>query len=191
MVPFFETETAVLLRDLFDQHWLRWAGPPGELMMDPAPTMLGSELQTLLENQGVTVRVIAAEAHWQLGRTENHGGWFARVLERVVKEQTPRNRAEWESCVRHAHVKNQMIQSYGYTPHQHVFGCNPSLPGDLLNEPLHVVPATAGLSEPDFAKALAIRTAARKAVVEVQDDKALRVALSARPRYQSFNPATW
>ena len=75
-----------------------------------------------------------------------------------------------------------MIQGYGYTPHQHVFGRNPELPGDLLNEPLHVVPGTAGLSDDAVARAQAIRTSARHAVIALQDDKALRHALAARPR---------
>ena len=63
-----------------------------------------------------------------------------------------------------------MIQSYGYTPHQYVFGRNPDVPTDLMSEPLHVVPATLGLTEEAIAKSQAIRAAARKAVIETQDD---------------------
>ena len=86
-------------------------------------------------------------------------------------------------------MKNQSIQSYGYTPHQHVFGENPTLPSDLLSEPLHVIAGTAGLSDDAIAKAQAIRCTARQAVVAMQDDKALRLALSARPRVtESFQP---
>eukprot|EP00435_Cladocopium_sp_Y103_P010124 s1396_g2.t1 len=182
MVPFHEQETSALLRRIIEEHWIRWAGPPDNVIMDPAPTMLGEALQAMFERDGSMTNLIAAEAHWQLGRTENHGGWFARVLDKVLQEQGPTDKPTWEICVRQAHVKNQMIQSYGYTPHQYVFGRNPSMPGDLLNEPLHVVPATAGLSDCEIEKAQAIRTAARKAVVELQDDKALRQALLARPR---------
>jgi hypothetical protein len=54
--------------------------------------------------------------------------------------------------VTHSRVKNPMIQSYGYTPHQHVFGKNPN-PSDLMSEPLHVVPATLGLSDEAVARA--------------------------------------
>ena len=60
-------------------------------------------------------------------------------------------------------------------------GC---IPGDLMNEPAQVIPLTASL--PDTAQA--IRTTARKAVMELQD-KALRLALLARPRVAtSFQP---
>ena len=75
-----------------------------------------------------------------------------------------------------------MIQSYGYTPHQFVFGKNPNIPSDLLNEPLNVIAATASLTDEAVAKSHALRTAARKAVVELQDDQSLRRALTARPR---------
>lgn len=111
------------------------------------------------------------------------------MLDRTMAEFMPSNKTEWEECVLHAHVKNSMIQSYGYTPHQHVFGKNPEVPADLLSEPLHVVPATASLSDDAIARTQAVRTAARKAVVETQDDQALRRAYSARPRLnQQFQP---
>ena len=157
VIPFYEVETSALLRKLYSTHWVAWAGPPKELILDPAPTNMGENLQSQMEFEGTNVRQIAAEAHWQLGRTENHGGWFARVLAKIIDEHTPNTREEWEECVRHAHIKNTMIQSYGFTPHQHVFGLNPSLPGDLLSEPLQVVPATAGLTEAALAKAQAVR----------------------------------
>ena len=136
----------------------------------------------MFESLGTSVKLIPAEAHWQLGRTESHGGWFARVLEKVIKEHSPSDKLAWERCVKHAHVKNQMIQNYGFTPHQFVFGKKPTIPGDLLNEPLHVIPATAGLLDSEIQEAQSIRASARKAVVELQDDRALRQALLARPR---------
>ena len=189
MIPFFERETSCLLRQLFDSHWIQWAGIPREVIMDSAQTNLGEAMQSYLDDQGIVVRTIPAEAHWQLGRTEVHGGWFSKVLEKVILEHSPTTREEWEACVRHAHVKNQMIQNYGYTPHQHVFGKNPDIPGDLLSEPLHVVPGTAGLDDSAIAKSQAIRTSARQAVVAMQDDKALRQALAARPRAMlSYQP---
>ena len=75
-----------------------------------------------------------------------------------------------------------MIQSYGHTPHQFVFGRNPRIPSDLLNEPLEVVPATASLHDSAAARSQAIRNTARKAVLDLQDSKSLRSALLARPR---------
>ena len=121
------------------------------------------------EMEGTHVRPIAAEAHWQLGRTERHGGWFEAVLRKLIDQFSPQDQDQWMQCVHHAHVKNQMIQSYGYTPHQFVFGKNPHIPSDLLNEPLSVVAGTASLTDEAVAKSQAMRTSARKAVIELQD----------------------
>ena len=68
------------------------------------------------------------------------------------------------------------------TPSQHVFGVNPRIPENLLDEPLEIVPATASLYQAAIAKQVATRQSARRAVLELQDAKALRLALAARPR---------
>ena len=91
MIPFYEQETSLLLQKLFAEHWIRWAGPPETVVLDPAQTMTGEGMQGFLENQGSNVKLIAAEAHWQLGRTENHGGWFSRILSKVIDEHSPQN----------------------------------------------------------------------------------------------------
>ena len=93
-------------------------------------------IATPTELQGTQVRPMSAGAHWQLGKTESHGGWFARVLDRIIEDHQPSSQEEWLECVSHAHIKNQMIQVHGFTPHQFVFGKNPNTPEDLLNEPL-------------------------------------------------------
>ena len=189
VLPFFESETSQLLRNLYSENWRRWAGPPKEVVLDPAQTNLGDPLQSPIELDGTLVKTTAAEAHWQLGRTERHGGWFKRVLQKVIEQHSPTSREEWLECVQHSHVKNQMIQSYGLTPHQFVFGRNPEIPGDLLNEPLHIVPATAGLTDQAIAKTQALRSSARQAVLALQDDQSLRRALLARPRVSAeFKP---
>ena len=182
VIPFFEAETSNLLRSLLESHWISWAGPPSDVILDPAQTNLGEPLVIPLESQGINIRVIAAEAHWQLGKTENHGGWFARVLQRVIDDHSPSSKEEWLECVHHAHIKNAMIQHHGFSPQQYVFGRNVDIPSDLLNEPLRIVPATASLTNAAIAKSQEMRNSARKAILELQDSRALRSALAARPR---------
>ena len=46
----------------------------------------------------------------------------------------------------------------------------------VVDEPLEIVPATASLYEEQVAKSVAIRQVARKAVLEMLDDKALRLS---------------
>ena len=139
VVPFFETETSTVLRKLYLERWVQWAGPPREVILDPARTNLGKAMVEPTEVEGTHIHVTAAGAHWQLGKTEVHGGWFGRVLAKVLEAQNPQNKEDWLECVVQAHVKNQMIQSYGFTPSQRVFGKHPDIPGDLLNEPQPVM----------------------------------------------------
>ena len=189
MIPFCETETASVLRKLFTDHWTSWAGSPKEVVLDPAKTNVGDPMVVPAEMEGTHVRPIAAGAHWQLGKCETHGGWFNRVLEKLLDEFSPSTKEEWLECVAHCHVKNQQLQVHGFSPYQFVFGRNPHIPQDLLNEPLQVVPATASLTDESIARAQALRTSARSALIQMQDDRALRVALLARPRTAVvFNP---
>ena len=109
-------------------------------------------------------------------------GWFERVLKKVLDEHSPSTKEEWLECVIQAHVKNQMIQNHGVTPCQYIFGRNPDIPSDLLSEPQSIIATTAATHDEAIAKSQAIRTSARKAVLELQDNRTLRVALLARPR---------
>ena len=184
MVPFFENETAQLLRNIYNTRWRAWAGVPVEVLVDPAKTNLGEAMVDPTEQEGTTVLQTAGEAHWQLGKTEVHGGWFAKILQKIIDQVSPQNKEEWLECVAQAHAKNELIQVYGMSPAQHVFGRNPRIPTDLLQEDPNPVAATCPLYDEQSARRQSIRTAARKAVIDVQDSNALRRALAARPRVE-------
>ena len=63
------------------------------------------------------------------------------------------------------------------------------IPSDLLDEPQAVAPATVSLHDHAIEQAQQIRTTARKAVLDLQDDRAMRRALMARPRVtRDFKP---
>jgi hypothetical protein len=143
IIPFFETETGKLLWHLPKEHWIALVGPHKERVLDPKETKLnfGEPLVVPLEQLGARVRPTAAEAHYQLGKVESHGGWFERVLKKVLDldEHSPQSREEWLECVTQSHVKNAMIQNHGVAPHQFVFGRNPNVPSDLMSEPQSAV----------------------------------------------------
>ena len=75
-----------------------------------------------------------------------------------------------------------MLTQQGLSPYQHVFGRNPRVPQDVLQETPDVVSGTAPFHDSSFAKSQAVRTAARVSLVQAQDDQTLRTALNARPR---------
>ena len=85
-----------------------------------------------------------------------------------------------------------MISQSGASPCQLVFGRNPRIPQDLLQEEPHVAASDAVETDDHFGQTHAIRQAARKAVLSCQDDQALRAALKARPRTQvDFQSGDW
>ena len=181
MIPIFKKESSEVIRHAFMERWVSWAGMPTEIVCDPAKHVADA-LTVPLEQQGTTVKITAGDAHWQLGKVEVHGGWFNRVLKKTISELAPQNQSQWLECVHAAHCKNQLIQVYGMTPSQFVFGANPRIPENLLDEPLEVIPATASLYQDAIARQVKIRQAARRAVLDLQDCKSLRLALAARPR---------
>ena len=75
-------------------------------MLDPARANLGKGFTEPLEAMGVHVSQTAAGVHWQLGKTEVHGGIFCRVFERVLEQRNPSNQGESLQCVTQSHVKN-------------------------------------------------------------------------------------
>eukprot|EP00434_Breviolum_minutum_P004560 symbB.v1.2.004023.t1/scaffold227.1/size261201/9 len=193
MAPIFTRETGELLKGVFRDSWLTWAGPPVHLITDPSKPNLSQELQQFCENHGINMSHIAADAHWQLGKTERHGHWFEQILERIMDEVRPQSAEEFVDCVTQAQVaKNSLISVSGASPYQLIFGKNPRVPQDLLQEEPHLVASEAVMIDSVFERSQRIRSAARKAVLEAQDDRALRQALRARPRpHREFQSGDW
>ena len=192
VIPLFQKENPELIRKTFLERWVCWAGMPEEIVVDPSKPNVGQALTEPLELSGATVHITAADARWQLGKVEVHGGWFQKVLSKVIVDRVPANQEQWQECVTAAHCKNELIQMYGFTPSQYVFGRNPRIAEHLMDEPLKVIPATAPLYEQSIARQVATPHAARLAVMELQDSRSLRLALAARPRVvPDFTPGTY
>ena len=183
VVPLFEQETSDVLKRIFLESWQRWAGSPIEVLVDPAKTNTAEEVFERLEQDGIRISTIAAEAHNQLGKVEKHGHLFEVILQKVIDQVQPKNRAEYEQCVvQTCNAKNELLNQKGLSPCQLVFGRNPRVAGDLLQEQPCPVAATTPLHDEIAERARAIRAQARMALVMSQDDSALRTALNARPR---------
>lgn len=149
--------------------------------LGPARTNLsGSFVDPLELNGKIRVLSTAAEAHNQLGKVEKHDHLFEVVLQNVIDQVQPADRGEFEQCILQAcNSKNEMLNSRGLSPAQHVFSRNPRVLSDLLQDHPDPVAATSPLFDAHAARTQAIRTAAR-----TQGDASLRAALNARPRVE-------
>ena len=109
------------------------------------------------ELEGTHVHVTAAGAHWQFGKTEVHGGWFGRVLSKVLdsKPSDPRSMVRMRSPSSCEKSNDSKLWIY---PQSKSCWKRPDIPGDLLNEPQPTVPNTGSLHDDAIARTYAIRT---------------------------------
>ena len=183
MIPLPKVETGDLIVAALRDRWIAWAGPPQRLVLDPSQPNLSEVLGAFCNNAGVDMRHTAAEAAWQIGKVERHGQWFERIFKRVCDECHPASDAEFQMCLQQTQsAKNSLLTETGASPYQLVFGRNPRVPTDLMQEQPHLPAVDAAEFESVWSRSNAVRMSARKAVLEVHDDRALKAALRARPR---------
>ena len=103
VIPLPGRETGVTLRQAYSQFWLAWARFPNLIVLDPSQPNLSEALCQPCENEGSRVCHTAAEAHWQIGKVERHGGLLATVLDKVLAaEIQPDNEEQWRECLTQA-----------------------------------------------------------------------------------------
>ena len=176
--PFFETETSeVLLRQY--RQWTRAYGRPRGLKVDASRTNLGTTLKRALEADGTQLLDVPGEAHEQVGRVEVHGRSFEDMLAQI----RPSSPAKWLECIHQTmEAKNSLTKRCGYSPFQIAIGRDPELPGDLLQDLPNVVSSSSILHDDVAAHTARIRSNARLAVMQFNDNLATRRALDKRPR---------
>ena len=71
-IPIFRTD-AESLYEAYTSVWTQWAGPCKQLVIDNASALCSEKFAHLMQGQDTHLRVVAAYAHWQVGKTERHG----------------------------------------------------------------------------------------------------------------------
>ena len=153
--------------------------------------MAGEAVLRGCERDGTqVVEVAPGEAHEKLDICETHGGWFERLLARVIEGQQVATKEDWlEAVDAVADGKNRLVRRAGHSPYQWVFGRDPPLPEDLMDSSLSLMTNSAVLNDEEFARRACIRQAARVDTLASKDDRAMRMALDARPRVRiPFQP---
>ena len=136
--PSLKLKTASVLRKLYLEKWVNWAGPPKEVILDPARTNLGKAMvePTELEGTHVFGGPQAGGPLANLVRQKFMVVGFHVCCLKFWNRKSPENKEEWLEWVIQSHVKNQMIQNYGYTPSQfHIWQDDQSLRGALIARP--------------------------------------------------------
>ena len=137
-------------------------------MEDP----VGSKLM-----HGTQLLDVPGEAHEQVGRVEVHGRYFEDMLARVWAQVRPSS-----AFTRPWKPKNSLTRRCRYSPFQIAIGRDPELPGDLLQDLPNVISSSSILHDDVAAHTARIRSNARLAVMQSNDNLATRRALDQRPR---------
>ena len=183
--PVYQTNQEAL-QDAFSRTWLHWAGPPQELVLDGESALCSEEFRNFTQRHSIQTRVVAAYAHWQMGKVERHGGIIQNMLDKYHHDRAITNPQEFEEALYQCcNAKNALSRAKGYTPEILVLGKSSRVPGSIVSEPYG--PAQYLLVNPqaestEFYQQLKRRETARKAFIETDNDQAVRRAMLRRVR---------
>ena len=166
-IPMWKGVKSKDVRAAYRKYWLRWVGTPKRVLTDGG-TEFDVETAEGFERDCTYVSKIAAESPLQNGMCERNGGIWKDVFQKGFEGCQPRNKKEVNELVdRTNESKNSMIRKHGYSPYQHVFGCDLRVRQSLVDRDMNV-PYLSGMLHgvEGYERAQAIRQAARKAMVE-------------------------
>lgn len=165
----------------FQQAWLHWAGPCRQLIIDNESALCAEQFVQKAQEMSILVKVVAAYAHWQLGKTEKHGDILQHMLQKYdhdfqIETEDQFQTALYQCC----NAKNSLARHKGYTPEILVLGKSQILPGSNSQDDLDATQYTAISSTPEgiaFRQQLLKRECARKAFVEMDNNDKIRRAI--------------
>eukprot|EP00435_Cladocopium_sp_Y103_P029622 s3705_g7.t1 len=183
--PVFRTDAETLFETMQD-CWFQWAGPCQQLIVDNMSPICSDQFAAYAQGGNIHLRVIAAFAHWQNGKTERHGDILQHMLEKFDVDQPISNDLEFRQALRLCcQAKNSMARSKGYTPEILVLGKSRKLPGGLCEDQSDPAQYLADSESPEglaFRRHLELRETDRKAFVQTDNSDRLRRAFLRRQR---------
>ena len=168
------------IAQIFNDIWITPFGMPRQLNVDQDGAFR-SNFTEAMEHYGAFVTATAGCAPWQHGRCERQGGWLKEIVRRTVEASSATGADEMRivmSCC--AQAKNTLRRKCGYSPAQWVFGAEPRMTADFMEEPENMAMLTT--PSESIARRMQIRTEARAAFVRMQTCETLRRAALARTR---------
>ena len=179
------------------QHWLSWAGAPGEMIVDAATALTSEEFLSFTQRSGIRCTTIAPRAHWQTGKVERHGQLLEIMLKKYeldhgLDSDYDVQQALWHLC----QAKNSLGMCRGFSPEMIVPGKSARLPASNMSDTeitAHSLAEAETLEGLSFKELLARRETARKACHEADNHAAIRRATlrRSRPARDQYAPGEW
>ena len=111
-------QTAETIWKAFATGWLRWAGSPRCLRVDPHRSQIAREFFDKAEGRGIFVEPTPAEAHWQTGQVENNARYLRQMGYRIV-EDIDVSQSDFQTMLDElADARNSLVQHNGYMRRQ-------------------------------------------------------------------------
>ncbi|CAG2221800.1 unnamed protein product [Mytilus edulis] len=172
-----------LVVDKFMQIWVSVYGAPEVGVYTDNGGEFNSQIfRDMAENLNMSVKTTAGYSPSSNAIVERHNA----TLTETVKKVRESSYLSWETAISWAvNAKNSLVNVYGYSPYQIVFGRNPNLPSTLVNKP----PALEGETmSKTMGKHLVGLHEARKAFVASESSEKIRRALrkQVRPSGEKF-----
>ncbi|CAC5404047.1 unnamed protein product [Mytilus coruscus] len=169
--------------DKFMQIWVGVYGAPEVGVYTDNGGEFNSQIfRDMAENLNMSVKTTAGYSPWSNGVVERHNA----TLTETINKMRESSNLSWEMAVSWAvHAKNSLLNMYGYSPYQIVFGRNPNMPSSIVNKP----PALEGTTINNvMGKHLSGLHKARKAFIAAESSEKVRRALrkQIRPSGEKF-----
>ena len=106
-------------------HWIQIFGYPTQVLTDNGGEFVNSELIELAETFNIVLKTTAAESAWSNGMCEKHNGVIGDMVAKIQMDSD----CSLELALSWAlSAKNSLMNVYGFSPNQLVFGYNVRLP---------------------------------------------------------------
>ena len=165
----------VIIDKIF-KHWISLFGTPKLFLSDNGGEFNNDIFREMGEQLNINVKTTGAESPWSNGIVEKHNGVIGNMMEKVLSDVGCSLEVALAWCLS---AKNALLNSYGYSPNQLVFGYNPNFPSVIDNK----LPALQGvMSSKLIASHLNALHAARRKFIKTEADEKLRRALRHQTR---------
>ena len=160
--------------------WIAVFGPPQKVLSDNGCEFTNAKIRSLCS---IAQIFTAAEAPFSNGICERHNALIGKMTIKIMKEERCKLQVALMWAV---HAKNSLLNIFGFSPYQLVFGFNPNIPGNSNNK----LPALTTIPPEEHVREhLNCLHKARQAYIEAENCNRIKRALAGRVyagTYQQF-----
>ena len=118
----YSKKKEVIIDKIF-KHWIGIFGTPNLFLSDNGGEFNNDEFREMGEQLNINIRTTGAESPWSNGIVGKHNSVIDNMMEKVLADVSCSLEVALGWCLS---AKNALLNSYGYSPNQLVFGYNPN-----------------------------------------------------------------